>query len=136
MDEFPIILFAYGTLMKGYTYHYAMKTCTFLGKGKTVQKYAMYVENYPFITSNHAISEILGEIYEVPDAETLERIDQIEGHPHEYERRVVEVLLEGQDTPILTHLYFNDRIEINGEGVQEVPSGNFHESSIASARRV
>lgn len=137
MESFPITLFAYGTLMQGYTYHHAMKSCTFLGKGRTVHKYAMYVENYPFVSSTQGqVSEIRGEIYQVHDAETLEALDQIEGHPHEYERRVVEVMLEGQDTPLQAYVYFNDRMDTHGDGVQAVPSGNFHESPIAAARRV
>eukprot|EP01031_Cornospumella_fuschlensis_P032345 gene32345-39115_t len=111
-----------------------MSTCHFLGKGKTVQKYAMYEASYPFVNSTRAVSEIYGEVYEVYDNATLQVIDEIEGHPSCYERRVVEVLMEGDDTPIKAYLYFNDRIDIDGEGVKEVPSGSFHDSLIAPAR--
>ena len=138
MDKPPLKIFAYGTLMRGYQYHESMKACRFLGVGKTAGKYAMFVQDYPFITSQpHSHStHIMGELYEVPDLETLVRLDEIEGHPHDYERRAVLVTMrDGPDEPIEAQLYFNDRISLTFEGVEYVSSGNFHDTSLSALRK-
>ena len=53
---------------------------------------------------NEQTAEIDGEAYRVDDL-TLERLDQLEGHPHWYERKKVEILIN-KDKKIRAWLYF------------------------------
>ena len=51
-----------------------------------------------------AVSHIRGEVYEV-DASTLARLDELEGHPHEYRREVIQVVLD-DDSLLKAWIYF------------------------------
>jgi gamma-glutamylaminecyclotransferase len=60
-------VFVYGTLKQGYQNHHHILDSEFIGTGRTIEKYAMYQKNYPFVVKKEAVSFIYGEIYSVDD---------------------------------------------------------------------
>ncbi len=111
------LLFVYGTLKRGFPNHRYLKGSKFVGRGRTKEKYALYVAAVPYVVKGMRVSHILGEVYEV-SKRTLSEIDRLEGHPEHYRREKVEIVLE--DGRILRcWLYFFPRplgrLEPSGE---------------------
>ncbi|MBM9514691.1 gamma-glutamylcyclotransferase family protein [Desulfogranum marinum] len=103
-------IFVYGTLKRGYSNHRFLADSKFLGTGKTREKYAMYVSGIPFVIVSEPVSQIHGELYEVDD-QTLYKLDQLEGHPHWYQREQVEICLDNnfsQSSTVTAWIYFNE----------------------------
>jgi len=113
-------IFVYGTLRQNFANHRLLATSKFLGFAKTESKYVMHCMGaIPFVSKSQAISQILGEVYEV-DNETLKAIDQLEGcipsitNPKEFDSNswytrsevAVEFLDFGQFDQVW--LYFNE----------------------------
>ncbi|MDQ7056677.1 MAG: gamma-glutamylcyclotransferase family protein [Persephonella sp.] len=85
-------VFVYGTLRKGFWNHSFLGNSRFLGYGKTKEKYSLYADSIPYVVKE-PLTQIKGEIYEVDD-ETLQRLDELEGHPSFYKRELVDVITE------------------------------------------
>jgi len=83
----------YGTLKKGFGNHFYLERARFLGKGETVEKYALYELEIPYVVKNKKVSTIKGEVYEV-ERKDLIAIDRLENHPWHYKREKVRVKLE------------------------------------------
>lgn len=136
--QLPIKLFVYGTLMKGFKYHYAMEDSRFLGCAKTKDNFALYARQYPFVTSipnsDAHSTTIHGEVYEVIDQDILLALDEIEGHPVDYVRKPVQVILEESRETVEAWIYFNDRESVTGEDVEVILSGDFRHSNLAPHR--
>lgn len=123
---FPVKIFVYGTLMKGYSNHFLLKECTFIGNARTVDKFALFAEDFPFVVSTLHDTHIYGELYNVLGSENLLRLDELEGHPDYYTRSGVEVeLIEGLSTTE-AQLYFDDRTST--DRAERILSGSFHDS--------
>jgi len=117
-------VFVYGTLRKGRGNYSILERSTFVGNAVTAIKYAMYVSGIPYVTELEHETNIVGEVYEV-DEFTLNRLDRLEGHPHFYERRKIEVFLE-DGRKIKAFLYFYDRVVQNeGYDLDKVVNGDF-----------
>ena len=103
-----IPLFVYGTLKRGFSNHDFLSgtDSKFLGKAQTTEPFALYVGNFPYVTSREPVCPIKGEVYMV-DAETLSKIDELEEHPNWYKRGITEVILE-DGTAIEAYIYFKD----------------------------
>ena len=99
-------LFVYGTLRQGFCNHFLLKGATFCGVVRTRGKYALYAEGIPYVSKAEAVSEIVGEVFQV-DEETLERVDRLEGHPHWYRREETEVIL-ADGSNVWAWMYFNE----------------------------
>jgi gamma-glutamylcyclotransferase (GGCT)/AIG2-like uncharacterized protein YtfP len=97
-------LFVYGTLKANFPNHHLLAEARFLGSGQTAAKYALYAAGIPHVIKNEKVSPIIGELYLVAAA-TLDRIDQLEDHPHWYCREVVTVTLEAGQ-PVRAWMYF------------------------------
>ena len=91
------LVFVYGTLKEGFHNHYVLSGAEYLGTGKTVHKYALYVDGIPFVLKGEAESTISGEVYSV-DSETLAKLDRLERHPEWYCREQVDVVIDGDST--------------------------------------
>ncbi len=78
-------IFVFGTLKRDYSNHRFLADSKFLGTGKSREKYAMYVSGIPFVIVSEPVSQIHGELYEADD-QTFKGLDQLEGHPHWYQR--------------------------------------------------
>jgi gamma-glutamylaminecyclotransferase len=131
MSSFPVYLFAYGTLQRGFTNARFMNGCTFVAPGKTVDKFSLYVGEFPFVTAKANESQISGEIYQVPDEETLKMLDDFENHPVLYTRGTTHVLNEETNEIIISEIYFNEVNDIQKEGVELVSSGKYGDSKKA-----
>jgi gamma-glutamylcyclotransferase (GGCT)/AIG2-like uncharacterized protein YtfP len=82
------LLFVYGSLRPGETYHQLLTGARHLGRYRTEPSYTMHdLGEYPGVVEggHHAI---VGDVFAV-DAATLARVDDYEGYPHEYTRRLL-----------------------------------------------
>ena len=88
------LLFVYGTLKKGFYNHFYLEKSKYLGRAKTLNKYALYLKGFiPFVTKSPKVCQIKGELYLVDD-KTLSEVDLLEGHPDEYFREKVPIVKE------------------------------------------
>lgn len=72
-------IFVYGTLRQQFGNHHFLSTARFLGDAITQSKYVMHASSsIPFVSQSLAVSQIVGEVYEV-DAQTLANLDRLEG---------------------------------------------------------
>ena len=120
--EKPIRLAVYGTLRQGFGNNGYLRNSEFVGQGKTTEKYAMYASGIPFVTKKNAHTNIVVEVFEVNDENTLRHVDSLEGHPDWYKREPIEVTLE-DGTKTIAELYFCDDISQNSN--QLVESGDY-----------
>lgn len=97
------IVLVYGTLRKDLPWHHLLKTSSFLGEGKTKNKFALYADGIPYVIENSKISNITGELYEV-DLKTLKILDSLEGHPDWYCRKKTTII--SKDKEIEAWIYF------------------------------
>jgi gamma-glutamylcyclotransferase (GGCT)/AIG2-like uncharacterized protein YtfP len=124
MASFPALLFVYGTLMRPCSNSEQMaKGCRFLAPARTLQKYALYHADFPFVTKKQKTSEIYGEIFEVLDQATLDRLDEFEGSPDWYCREPVEVVNLDTNEVVEAGIYFNEVFSLD-ESVS-IPSGRY-----------
>jgi|TARA_R110000744_G_scaffold372683_2_gene484457 gamma-glutamylaminecyclotransferase len=100
------LVFVYGTLRQGHANHFIMRPTVKIGAGLTNDKYAMYVAGIPFLVEDEQVSKIKGELYAV-DETTFEILDVLEGHPKWYERKKVDVTVEGIEHN--AWVYFNEK---------------------------
>lgn len=79
----------YGSLMKAYWNNELLHTSEYLGRASTTDEvYDMHsLGAFPGVTAGEY--GIIGEMYSV-DANTLQRLDWLEGHPSFYERKQVD----------------------------------------------
>tara|TARA_R110002012_G_scaffold77863_4_gene198588 strand:- start:4655 stop:5119 length:465 start_codon:yes stop_codon:yes gene_type:complete len=95
------LVFVYGTLKKGFNNHHLLQIDDSIFKGHctTGDKYHMFVEHsIPFVIratdeDQQDAVKIEGELYEV-NADTLQDLDELEGHPRFYRRQLVSVLVK------------------------------------------
>lgn len=100
------IIFAYGTLKKGFSNHDILKRSKFIGTGFTTEKYSMYQDGIPYVVKEEAVSNIQGEVYSV-DSDILKILDRLERHPDWYCRKQVDVRMDSTGEVIIAWLYFN-----------------------------
>lgn len=113
--------------MRGYHNHHLLQDCAFIGVARTVEKFALFTQSFPFVVSTIHEEQIYGELYDVPDAESLKSLDELEGHPDYYTRTEVDVVhVEGKQERIRAQLYFDDRTST--DTAERVLSGSFHDS--------
>ncbi len=86
-------VFVYGTLRRGFSNHHCMRGARLLGGARTRERYAMYVEDCPYLVQEEARYHVMGEVYEVSDAVLL-TLDALEEHPRVYERRRIQAVLD------------------------------------------
>jgi len=109
-------LFVYGTLKKQFSNHHYLRGAQYLGKGRTLHKYGMYVNGIPYVIKDQPTSFIYGELYQV-EAEQLERIDRLEGHPEWYCREQVQIVDTCKQQVTAWLYFFPDRIgTLNASG--------------------
>ncbi|MUM76341.1 gamma-glutamylcyclotransferase [Pseudodesulfovibrio sp. F-1] len=87
------LVFVYGTLKRGFSNHFFLGRACFVGCGQTVERFALYVDEYPGVYPGEPVSRVQGEVYAVNEA-MLARLDALEDHPTLYRREEVEVALD------------------------------------------
>ncbi|KAK2584816.1 hypothetical protein KPH14_007129 [Odynerus spinipes] len=107
-------IFVYGTLKRGEPNHKLIQDAAngyakFLGLAKTTTTYPLIIAtkyNIPFLLKKSGIGHhVIGEIYDV-DSKMLTRLDELEEHPHFYERTEENVLMAPE-----SKLKFNNNFE-------------------------
>jgi gamma-glutamylcyclotransferase (GGCT)/AIG2-like uncharacterized protein YtfP len=101
-------IFVYGSLMSGERIHDALKGSIMVGPGK-IQGALFNLGPYPAVLLPNEVptvmkrtcGEVHGEIYECKPS-TIQRLDQIEGHPVYYERKPVKELMTGMEVWVYT----------------------------------
>ncbi len=115
-DLIPV--FVYGTLKKGFSNHFLLEKSLFLGNAESVEKYALYIGEYPVVNEYEKVSTIKGEVYLV-DLETLEKLDILEECPEYYYRKMIKVKLHENGEIINAYIYFNNiekwKLELSGK---------------------
>lgn len=110
-------VFVYGSLLRGMHNHRLLDGARFVGAARTPPRFTLRdLGSFPAIVAGGR-TQIVGEIYEV-DAETLERLDRLEGHPHHYRREPIE-LERGEVAEIYVY------VAPLGARAHAVPSGDW-----------
>ena len=84
-------LFVYGTLQRGLHNHSVMEDAfgEFVGEATTINRYPLTVDSLPYLHNHQGVGHrVEGELYKIG---SISRIDFLEGHPHFYERKLIEV---------------------------------------------
>jgi len=97
-------VFVYGTLKSGFSNHYLLDGCEYLGDAATVPTYKMIENGFPVIMPDPGGKPLAGEIYTVND-ETLARLDQLEREGSSYDRELIDVLADGEHLPTKAFIY-------------------------------
>lgn len=99
----------YGTLKKNGGNDGLLSGQEFVGKGKTHYKFPMVSRGIPYVIDDKGKGyQIKVEVYKV-SKECLARLDSLEGHPRNYERRKTPI--EVKSKTLNCWLYFNDSIK-------------------------
>lgn len=87
----------YGTLKAGRGNHGLLSKSNYVGAGETIYKYPMQAQGIPFVFDKAGTgSQIPVEVYELLDDDTKDDLDLLEGHPTNYERKLIDVeMLDG-----------------------------------------
>lgn len=79
-------VFVYGTLKSGHRNHWrCLRSATFVGQATTSERYTMIDVGFPVLLTPGEGNRVHGEVYEV-DAETMERLDNLESEGLVYDR--------------------------------------------------
>ena len=96
----------YGTLKSNKGNNYLLQDSEYIGKGETVDKYAMQCSNIPFLYKDIKKDHIRVEVYKVARKDIEFDLDSLEGHPDTYQREKVYILLDGHAEPLECWIYF------------------------------
>lgn len=106
--DMDIAIAVYGTLKSGYGNNFLIEDATFVGKGKTTDKYPLIIRQggLPFLLNKKDQGyNVEVEVYLV-NKKILRRLDILEGHPEWYRRREISVTIDEIDTPLTAWIYF------------------------------
>lgn len=119
-------MFVYGTLMSGFSNNRLLSNSQLVDRGTTEEEYTLAVTSrpFPFLMEEDGNNYVSGEIYKV-DEKTLNAIDQLEGHPEWYERKVVSIVTELGDK-LQAWAYFMPKSKLI-DTVKVLESGNWRE---------
>jgi gamma-glutamylaminecyclotransferase len=100
-------LFVYGTLRMGEIHHHYLDASEFLGESGTARRYRLLdLGAYPALIEG-GTTNVIGELYHI-EPSLLARLDELEGHPHEY-RRATIALADGGEA--IAYLWSTDRVD-------------------------
>ncbi len=88
-DSYKEYLFVYGSLKRGFENHSILSTAKYISKAQTTSKFAMFIEdnhNYPYIIESQKVigMNIDGELYEIINKDTLNKVNAFEGVPFHF----------------------------------------------------
>lgn len=85
--EFPIRMFVYGTLMQGMSNNGHMEGCKFVCTG-AIDGLLIHLGGFPGLIEAWGAPRVIGEVWEVPNQEILDRLDHLEGTESNFYRRM------------------------------------------------
>ena len=93
MSEFkPLNLFVYGTLQKNGWNNHLLKGAEFICEAITVDALPLVSGGIPFLFNEPGTGhQVSGEVWVVPTAQMLDRLDRLERHPQWYRRTPIKV---------------------------------------------
>lgn len=94
----------YGTLKRGRHNNGYLLSSQFVSKGTTVNKYRMEDRGIPYVFEGIPQNQVKVELWRVADSDKP-GLDALEGHPHHYERKLVEIEAEN-GRKVTAWLYF------------------------------
>lgn len=101
-----MLLFLYGTLMKGMNNSEMIRHEKCLGRGITKHQYSLHVSgSVPFLHDDEKLYQVSGEVYEI-GTEILETLDILEANGEWYERKNVDILMGAKI--VKCQAYFNN----------------------------
>lgn len=103
------VVAVYGTLKKGYNnyWNYLSGCSSFVGSGKTQDKYPLIVQGLPYLINKKGIGHnVEVDVFRVTD-KVLSQLDILEGHPKWYRREQIYIDIKGKK--VLAWIYFNLR---------------------------
>ncbi len=110
MSEKKYTLFVYGTLKQGHYWHKSYlgdDKSDFIGIVSTSNDFTLIVDALPYLIRKQSDGPVSGELYMV-DKATLNKIDELEGHPSVYKREVISVFDEsGEEKTAFAYTYPN-----------------------------
>lgn len=97
----------YGTLKQGFGNHRLLKNATFIGGGRTKDKYRLCINGLPYmIRGEHEDgNNVVVELYDCNPFE-MYNLDLLEGHPRFYRREKVDIVLDGDGESYSSWVYF------------------------------
>ena len=98
----------YGTLKKGNSNYWSyLYNSTFVGSGKTKDKYPLIVEGLPYLINEKGTGHNVSvDVFKVTDS-VLKKIDGLEGHPNWYRRVAIPIIVKKKE--VLCWIYFNPK---------------------------
>ena len=131
-------LFVYGSLRRGFPNHFLLEKSIYMGTYSTVDKYHMIGQvskSFPYVVDSETEfddanpTHIIGELYDI-EADVLQDLDELEGHPDFYTRRTVQVADESREHTYSAYVYILENPGIirglkNNSRFELVPSGNW-----------
>lgn len=126
-----IDVFVYGSLKKSYWNHTLMQDSVFVGEATTNETFFMHDVGFPYVFDYPVHDKqpsypVKGEVYSVP-SEVLRDLDCLEGVPYHYQRRIVEVNVNGEVMSAYMYVTHPDHLEgLSGdEGKCKVEDGKW-----------
>lgn len=117
-------VFVYGSLKRGFYNHHCLDGALLVGEAETAERFPLIPgTHYPFLVDEAGEGHrVKGEVYIVDDG-GLARLDRLEGHPHYYRRRMIDVKLGEGCEPVEALAYFIQGRRPEGEPVEEWREG-------------
>ena len=119
-----VFLFAYGTLQTGENNHGFLAGAQCVGAAQTVLQFSLHIDldsQIPYLTEQPT-TFVSGELYMLPDAQSLAQIDWLEGHPRDYQRKLISVNQSGRIYKAWCYLWHH---EIDSEAHVFLNTGNY-----------
>lgn len=92
------LVFVYGTLKRNHRNDFILADARFVGEGETVARCRLFHAGFPVLRRRdkpqlESNASVLGEVYEVTDPETMDRLDRLESNGRMYHRQRKRVRL-------------------------------------------
>lgn len=110
----------YGTLKKGYGNHRLLNNASYIGNGRTAEKYRLCVSGLPFLLDGKSDEghNVKVEVYSCNPFE-MYSLDLLEGHPRFYKRKRTDIKLNDGHTVDAWVYFVPDNLHYNnGEYVE------------------
>lgn len=121
------LVFVYGSLKRGLYNNDVLGDSIYMGSGETKHLYEMRgLGAFPGVHIDSKVSTIKGELFDCSESIMID-LDRLEGYPSFYDRKEVDIILDGIKEEVSGLMYFIASPEIY-KGTS-IPSGIWEEES-------